>query len=134
MYSNKFLGTLYSMNNVFKISIFAVLLSLYHCIPAKGVEGKDDVTASVEPRQDISKEMIEKGFSKGTIRVSKSEGCPYILNVSEYKDNLDPINLREFLKTEVPEKVWVKFASLRMPNRCDEARPVSILKMNKRNE
>lgn len=123
------------MKNMLRIVSLLLLFSLHNCGPTKGPNDNNSTAAtSINSKNDVSKQMKEKGFSKGTIAANKSEGCPYILNVEEYKDNLDPINLNAFFKTEVPKQVWVKFSSLRMPNRCDNARPVSITEIHTRNE
>lgn len=123
------------MKNMLKITCLLLLLSTYNCAPSKG---KKDTTntnnPAVIPKNENATDMQEKGFAKGTIQVTKSKDCPYVLNVEAYKDNLDPININEFFKTEVPEQVWIKFASLRMPSRCNDARPVSILEIRKRKE
>lgn len=115
-----------------KFIIFAILLSMYNCKPTKHTPMHNTV-ANSSTKIDISKEMKEKGFSKGTLMINKSEGCPYILTIDSYKDNLDPINLNDFYKTEIPKEVWVKFSNLRRPSRCKMARPVSILEIEKRN-
>ncbi|GGX07593.1 hypothetical protein GCM10007384_06570 [Aquimarina muelleri] len=118
-----------------KIACALLLLSTYNCAPSKG--GKDTANTSNSPviaKNENATDMQEKGFAKGTILVNKSKDCPYILNVEAYKDNLDPININEFFKTEIPEQVWIKFASLRMPSRCNDARPVSISEIHKRKE
>ncbi|AXT62102.1 hypothetical protein D1816_17635 [Aquimarina sp. AD10] len=122
------------MKNMLKITCFLILLSAYNCVPAKGANSKDTSNAQTEAQQTTDKQMKDKGFSKGTIATSKSSGCPYILNVEEFKDNLDPINLEEFFKDQMPTKVWVKYGSLRRPSRCNDARPVSIIEINKRTE
>ncbi|MBG6133389.1 hypothetical protein IWQ47_004799 [Aquimarina sp. EL_43] len=122
------------MKNMLKTACLLLLFSAYNCVPAKGVNSESAATSKNDIQISTSKEMIEKGFSKGTIVSSKSEGCPYILNVEEYKDNLDPINLEEFFKTKVPQYVWVKFGSLRMASRCTDARPVSITEIKMRKE
>ncbi|WP_160114068.1 MULTISPECIES: hypothetical protein [Aquimarina] len=117
-----------------KLYILVILLSVSNCKPTNSMGNNDNTSSNTIVKKDISKEMIEKGFSKGTIISSKSKDCPYILNVEEYNDNLDPVNLSDFFKTEVPAQVWVKFASLRRPSRCNDARPVSILEINTRKE
>ncbi|PKV48490.1 hypothetical protein ATE84_0489 [Aquimarina sp. MAR_2010_214] len=122
------------MKNMLKLTCLLLLFSAYNCVPAKGVDTKNTSDSKSDTQLIASKEMIDKGFSKGTIVSSKSVGCPYILNVEEYKDNLDPINLGEFFKAEVPQYVWVKFSSLRMASRCDNARPVSITEITTRNK
>lgn len=123
------------MKNMLKIACVLLLLSTYNCAPSKGKKDTTNInnSAVIAKNENIT-DMQEKGFKKGTILVNKSKDCPYILNVEEYKDNLDPININEFFKTEVPEQVWIKFASLRMPSRCNDARPVSILEIHKRKE
>ncbi|WP_160114791.1 hypothetical protein [Aquimarina sp. AU474] len=116
-----------------KLVSFILMLSIFNCAPAKkGISTPSAGAAQNETAAINAKEMIDKGFSKGTITNSKSQGCPYILNVEQYKDNLDPVNLGEFFKGDIPDHVWVKFASLRMPSRCDTARPVNIIEINKR--
>ncbi len=122
------------MKNLLKISILVINLALFSCMPVKGVDTKDTADAKTSSKNMTSQEMIEKGFSKGTITASKSSGCPYILNIEEYKDNLDPMNLNDFFKGEMPKLVWVKFASLRMPSRCTDARPVSITEIKDRSQ
>ncbi len=123
------------MKIMYRIACFVAILSLYTCSTTKQTKTTDTAEAKTEAQTITSKEMIEKGFSKGTITVSKSKDCPYILTVEEYKDKLDPINLGEFFKdSEVPAQVWIKFSSLRMPSRCNEARPVSITEINKRSQ
>ncbi|WP_073316189.1 hypothetical protein [Aquimarina spongiae] len=122
------------MINTLKLTGFLLLLSVFNCGPAKGVAAKDTAETSATTQKVTAAEMIEKGFRKGNIQVSKTQGCPYILNIEEYKDNLDPINIEQFFKGDIPEKVWVKFASLRMNSRCSIARPVSIQEISKREE
>ncbi|MBQ0733986.1 hypothetical protein ACFSJT_06945 [Aquimarina celericrescens] len=115
-----------------KIAYLFAMLSLYTCATTKTTNTAE---AKADVQQIDEKEMIEKGFSKGTITVNKSKDCPYVLTVEEYQDKLDPINLGEFFKDgQIPERVWVKFSSLRMPSRCSEARPVSINEINKRSK
>lgn len=123
------------MKIMFRTACFIAVLSLYTCSSTKQSTNTNTAEAKTEVQTVNAKEMIEKGFSKGTIVVSKSEGCPYILTVEQFQDQLDPINIDQFYKEgEIPSKVWVKFASLRMANRCNDARPVSISEIEKRAE
>lgn len=114
------------MKNTVKLCCLVSFLIIYGCITTKETAPKNDENQKVEVSHLVSENMLEKGFSKGTLIVSKSEACPYILNIEAYKDNLDPINLSDFFKGEIPEKVWVKFSNLRRPSRCNLARPVLI--------
>lgn len=123
------------MKIMLKIAYLFAMLSLYTCATTKETKTTNTAEAKADVQQIDEKEMIEKGFSKGTITVNKSKDCPYVLTVEEYQDKLDPINLGEFFKDgQIPERVWVKFSSLRMPSRCSEARPVSINEINKRSK
>ncbi len=44
---------------------------------------------------------------------------------------LDPLNLDEVYKV-AGQEIWFKYTSLRTKNRCDKARPVSIVEMKVR--
>lgn len=74
-----------------------------------------------------SNNMIKDGYTKGVIKFTKSRSCPHTITVNSYSDSLDPININDFFKENVPEKVWIKFTSLRMRNRCDLGRPIRII-------
>jgi len=123
------------MKNMLKTVCFILVLTTVNCGSTQG-DGSKNTSDKKTETQDISAgEMKEKGFSKGTLIANKSEGCPFILNVEEYQDKLDPINLTDFYKSaEMPTLVWIKFSNLRMPSRCDEARPVSITEIYIRKE
>jgi len=122
------------MKKNLKICIILVSLFLYSCITTQGADGKNGEDGKGSSQLIDSKEIIEKGLIKGTLSTSKSEGCSYILTVEKYTDKLDPINIQDFFKTDVPEKVWVKYSDLRMNSRCSEARPVSITEISKRTD
>ncbi len=109
--------------------IFAVLsISLYSCMTTKGTHNKSS------SKKIADEQMKEKGYEKGTITASKNKECSYILTVEKYPDTMDPINLQEFFKSDIPEKVWVKYSNLRMNNRCSEGRPISITEIMKRED
>ncbi len=122
------------MKKNLKICIILVSLFLHSCITTQGADGKNGEDGKGSSQLIDSKEMIEKGLIKGTLSVSKSEGCSYSLTVEKYTDKLDPVNIQDFFKADVPEKVWVKYSDLRMNSRCSEARPVSITEISKRTD
>ncbi len=122
------------MIQLFKIFCLLIIISLNSCMTTKKTNEKDKPQTDIS-QQISSESMQEKGFTKGILTLTKSDiDCPYILNVEKYKDNLDPINLKDFFKSEVPKKVWVKYADLRMKNRCQSGRPVSIIEISKRSD
>ncbi|GAA0713225.1 hypothetical protein GCM10009430_04700 [Aquimarina litoralis] len=122
------------MKNTLKIYLFILLIPFHSCITTKAADGKDGQNGKESAQNISSTDMLEKGLKKATLKTSKSSDCPYILTVDETKDQLDPINLLDFFENEVPEKVWVKYGNLRMRNRCIEARPVTIIEINKRTD
>ena len=82
-----------------------------------------------------TQKMMEAGFKQASIMASEeTDDCPFIMKMAgNDSDLLDPVNLDEkYMKHDV--KIWVKFRSLRMKNRCDKARPVEIEEIQKREE
>jgi uncharacterized protein YceK len=87
-------------------------------------------------RTALNTKMMENGFKMGTIVASKVEGdCPYTIQLVDdnYSYYLDPINLDASFKKH-GEKIWLKFAGLKMMNRCEKANPISIIEIQKREE
>ncbi|SEK86943.1 hypothetical protein SAMN04487910_1344 [Aquimarina amphilecti] len=123
------------MKNILKTCLVLISLLSYSCITTQGADGKKSEDGKESAQLINSKEMIQKGFTKGTLSTSKSKDCPYVLTVEKYADKLDPINIQDFFKTDdMPDKVWVKYSDLRMNSRCKEARPVSIQEISKRTD
>jgi len=122
------------MKGFLKISYILFIACICSCSTTK----KTEATAINNDKNDTSvinaQKMKDQGYLSGTISASKSTDCPYILTVEAYKDKLDPIDIQKFFKTEIPEKVWVKYSNLRMRNRCIDARPVSIIEVTKRTD
>ena len=85
------------------------------------------------------KKMMEAGFLKGVVIKSDVEGdCQYTIRVigdKNYDESylLDPINITNDYAID-GQKIWFKFAGLRMMNRCEKANPVNILEIAKREE
>ncbi|TYP77077.1 hypothetical protein [Aquimarina intermedia] len=84
-----------------------------------------------QPLKNAAYNSSGQGY-KGTIIMSRNPSCPYLLVVSGLKDTLDPINLKDFTKNEIPTKVWVTFSNLKMKNRCNQGRPVLIQTLKNR--
>lgn len=78
-------------------------------------------------------QMQKDGFVQGTITFSEDEEiCSYtIVTNSDTREFLDPINLDDAYKVD-GKKVWIKFNSLRMKNRCEKARPIEITEIQER--
>jgi type III secretory pathway component EscV len=116
---------------------FAVLLTLIiiSCCSGQKTASEDSPD---ETNNDITmntQKMMEAGFKQASIVASEEQSeCPFIMKMAgSDSDLLDPINLDEkYMKDG--GKIWVKYTSLRMQNRCDKARPVKIEEIQKRAE
>jgi len=115
-----------------KISFVLIAFVLFSCCSKKTTT---DAMAETK-NATLAAKMIENGFKMGTIVTSKEEGdCAVTIKLEDknYQYYLDPINLEEGYSKN-GEKVWVKFAGLRMANRCVKANPISIIEIQKREE
>ncbi len=114
------------------ISILLFSMLLFSCNSTTTSVSKD----SENTNQMDSKKMIADGFTKGLIVTSKVEGdCPITIQIEgeERTYFLDPINIEDPYKKD-GEKIWFKYAGLRMMNRCLKANPISIIEIQKRVE
>ncbi len=116
-------------------SMVTLTLVAFSCNSTKTTT-KDKVTDSKTEVMD-AKKMAEDGFWEGTVVLSKAENdCPVTIKI-EGKDGayfLDPINMTEKYEGFIIDgtKVWIKYAGLRMMNRCDKASPVNIIDLQAR--
>ena len=82
--------------------------------------------------EQLAKEMLEAGFSKGVVVFSEIEG--YWPNAKKVIDSdlyFDPINLEEkFQKDGL--KIWFTYGGLRRANRCIKANPIGIIAIQER--
>ncbi len=111
------------------MSVLPKTLSLTIILLAFSCNSKKTIVDKVPENQQ--KEMTEAGFKKANVLYSAKEGdCPYTLKIDGESYLFDPINLEETYKKPNLE-VWVKYRSLRIPNRCDKASPVEITEIKK---
>lgn len=81
---------------------------------------------------NLESDFDSTGFTEGRLLVGRNIGdCPYMIEVlnKDVPYFLDPFELEEKFK-EDSIKVWFKYSIMRMPNRCDNANPVSISEMH----
>jgi len=114
------------------ILVFLCTIWLYGCGTKPGSSKTEQMKPKNVTYQIETEKMLAQGFNKGILKASKNNECPYILTVGKYSDTLDPVNLEDFFEENIPTEVWVKYSSLRMANRCSDARPVSIQAIKKR--
>ncbi|CAL2059603.1 hypothetical protein [Tenacibaculum sp. 190524A05c] len=79
--------------------------------------------------------FLQNGYVKAVLNENKSNsGCGSILiNLTDSKEVLDPIDF-EYTEGKSGQNIWLKYNSLRMQNRCTEARPIKVLEIKKRDE
>ena len=112
-----------------------VLVGIIFMLSCTSKKTTTDAMSDTE-RTALNTKMMENDFKMGTIVVSTAEGdCPYTIQLDDnnYSYYLDPINLDEGFKKH-GEKIWLKFAGLKMANRCEKANPISIIEIQKREE
>ncbi len=87
-------------------------------------------TSVSSPKTTTQKPLLEAVLLKD----KEALGCATKIKLLDSDDLLDPININEDFLTSAKheEKIWISFTSLRMKNRCDEARPIKIFKIEKR--
>ena len=101
-------------------AIAAIVLMISGCGSTKIIK--------IEEPKEIAADMLKEGFLEGVIVFSEAEGdCAYTIKTNgDVPEYLDPTNLDEKYNID-GQQVWVKYSSLRIPNRCDKARPVEIV-------
>jgi len=116
---------------------FAVIFTfiIISCCSGQKTAGEDSSNQTSNDITMNTQKLMEAGFKQASIIASEEQSdCPFIMKMAgNDSDLLDPINLDEKYKQD-GEKIWVKFKSLRMQNRCDKARPVQIEEIQKRAE
>lgn len=108
--------------------LFCFFICLLSCHTNKKITDKENSLSST------SESLIKKGFKKAIIIKKKGKSnCDLLISLTDSKEMLDPIGIDQKNFTN-EEKIWFKFSSLRMKNRCDEARPVTVIEIKKRDE
>lgn len=114
------------------IPFVSLSLIIFSCCGTKNTI-KENVNETKTTTQVMdSKKMIADNYWEGTIVLSNKAGdCPVMIKIENKEGSyfLDPINISEKYQSFVSDgkKVWVKYAGLRMMNRCDKASPVNII-------
>lgn len=85
--------------------------------------------------ENLKNSLSSQGYQKGELVKNKisSSKCLFLIRMNNDKELLDPINLDNFQYQEL-NKVWIKYNSLRMPNRCENSSPIQIIDIKKREE
>ena len=110
------------------------LFGFIMCSSAKNpIASENNVTSPTAVGKAQEKDM--SSFTKGTIVAHKEPNtiCSFYLVIEGEEEKLDPVNLKKEFKTD-QAKVWFTFNRLRMANRCNNIKPVSLTDIKKREE
>lgn len=85
--------------------------------------------SNVDSEQLIN-DMKTEGYIAGEIVSSDvEEDCAFTIRMNgDVREFLDPVNLDDKYKID-KLTVWFQFRSLRIPNRCEKARPIEIIEI-----
>jgi hypothetical protein len=97
------------------------------------IASENNATSQTAARKAQEKDM--SSFTKGTIVAHKEPNstCSFYVVIESNDEKLDPINLKKEFKTD-QAKVWFTFNRLRMANRCNNIKPISLTDIKKREE
>ena len=105
---------------------FTLISSLLLIIACNGT--KETTAAQTAENMTQEKEMLDLGFTKGTIVYSDLEGdCEYTIKLEDGRFFESTDLSKDFMKDG--KTVWFTYAPLRRMNKCDKANPVSIKEM-----
>jgi hypothetical protein len=85
----------------------------------------------------IEEKLIKEGYQLGTVKNLENTNCPFVIYSETTNNLLDPINFEasdfaEFKKNEL--KIYFQYRALRMMNRCNEASPIELTSIRKRED
>ena len=88
----------------------------------------------IKETNEVPENFTSNGYVKAIItNNSNNSGCALIVELESSKELLDPLEINpDNYPNEL--KIWFKFSSTRMMNRCKQARPVKVLDIKKRDE
>lgn len=85
----------------------------------------------------IEDKLIEEGYDIGLVKYVENSDCPFIIYSENTEVQFDPINFDspEFTTFKSNDlKVYFKYRPLRRMNRCNEASPIELVSIKKREE
>jgi len=123
------------MNILIKFSAFLFLSMASSCDSTKTTAAENETETKTAAEMDSK--LVSEGFIAGTVKYQVDSKCTYVIIDEKTKVKFDPINLDEekFMSYKKDsEKVYFKYRRLRMMNRCDDAQPVELEDIKKRED
>jgi len=121
------------MNLILKLSVVFLLIFTESCDSSKAVSSSDET--ETKESKTMGKELLANGYSTGIVKVIEGSKCPFIIYDERTKAQFDPINMDDSKYASFKEKdakIYYKFLPLRMKNRCNEAQPITLADIKKR--
>lgn len=123
------------MNLILKIAAVFFISMGSSCDSAKSSVAEGDSEAI--RTKEMETKLKNEGYLAATVKYQADSKCTYVL-IDETTDvKYDPINLDEakFMSFKKDlEKVYFKYRALRMMNRCEDAQPVELEDIKKRED
>lgn len=124
-----------NMNILIKFTVILFLAMNSSCDSAKAAASENETETKSIGSMDTKYE--NEGYLPGMVKHQAGTKCVYVIIDEKSGLKYDPINIDEekymsFKKNE--EKVYFKYRALRMMNRCDDAQPVELEDIKKRED
>lgn len=124
------------MNIFIKLSFVLLALMAESCESTK-VATEANAETKEQSTQQMKQDLSNEGFSSGVVKYLKGSKCPYIIVDDKTGAQFDPINMDDetfanYKKDQ--EKVYYKYRPLRRMNRCNEAQPIELEDIKKRED
>ncbi len=125
------------------VLLFALLLQSCHStkqeVESHQTPKKRDTLSKLKQSMSslIEDKLIEEGYDIGIVKYVENSDCPYVIYNENSKVQFDPINFdsTEFASFKSNDlKVYFKYRPLRRMNRCNEASPIELVSIKKRED
>ncbi len=116
--------------------LVGLLLIVESCNTTKPMVNKDSEDTTTASKQ-MDEKFVNQGYSIGVVKSVSNSKCPYIIVDKMTGATFDPINIQEkkFISFQKDlEQIYFKYRSLRMMNRCNDARPIELEDIKKRED
>ncbi len=125
--------------NLLKLTVVGLTLLLASCNTTKdatknSATTSEKTTMNKEEAMAMDAKFIDQGYTIGTVKLT-DKACSVILEVEKTGAKFDPINIDDekfSMYKKQDEVLYFKFRGLRMLNRCEEAQPIELTDIKKR--
>lgn len=123
------------MNILIKFSAILFLSIASSCDSAKTAATEKETETKTTKSMDSK--LVAEGFIAGTVKYQADSKCTYVIVDEKTNLKYDPINIDDvkfIVFKKDADKVYFKFRLLRMMNRCEDAQPIELENIKKRED